>query len=282
MRRRAGLLVVVAFALALTACLPPPPPTLPPGKATGPLQGFDACAAPSLATMSAWWSSSPYSSVGLYIGGSSIGCPIQPNRSANWVNTTISQGWKLLPIWVGPQAPCSDFSGKLQSGLTGPQAFAAGVDQANHAVDDGAIPLNITHGPIYYDLEAYPRGDPCSQTVKDFANGWVQQLHARGFEGGFYSSLCSGILDLGASVGGAGVVPQDGIWIAAWAYNSDDARYATYTPNLFGLGGCPGNLPDALWAGHERIRQFRGGHNETWGGATINIDTNAVDGLVYP
>ena len=33
---------------------------------------------------------------------------------------------------------------------------------------------------------------------------------------------------------------------------------------------------------HQRLRQFRGGHDETWGGATINIDTNATDGATYP
>ncbi|MES2032702.1 MAG: hypothetical protein V4466_00875, partial [Pseudomonadota bacterium] len=29
---------------------------------------------------------------------------------------------------------------------------------------------------------------------------------------------------------------------------------------------------------HQRIHQFRGGHNETWGGTTINIDSDYVDG----
>ena len=78
---------------------------------------------------------------------------------------------------------------------------------------------------------------------------------------------------------------QDGIWFAAWPYdNNNQAAYNTYTPNLFGLSSC-GNglaLSDNQWTGHQRLRQFRGGHDETWGGVTVNIDTNAVDGLVYP
>jgi len=36
-------------------------------------------------------------------------------------------------------------------------------------------------------------------------------------------------------------------------------------------------LPDNHWANHERIHQYRGGHNETWGGVTINIDNNYLD-----
>jgi hypothetical protein len=29
---------------------------------------------------------------------------------------------------------------------------------------------------------------------------------------------------------------------------------------------------------HQRVHQFKGGHDETWGGVTINVDSNAVDG----
>ena len=37
-------------------------------------------------------------------------------------------------------------------------------------------------------------------------------------------------------------------------------------------------LPETAWANHQRIHQFRGGHNETWGGTTINIDSDYIDG----
>jgi hypothetical protein len=62
----------------------------------------------------------------------------------------------------------------------------------------------------------------------------------------------------------------DAIWIAAW----------NDTPNLFGFS--QSILPDSYWAFHQRIHQYRGGHDETWGGVTINIDTNVVDGLLAP
>ena len=53
---------------------------------------------------------------------------------------------------------------------------------------------------------------------------------------------------------------------------------ATYLPGLFGFTGCGAALPDGLWSYHQRVRQYHGGHNETYAGVTINIDTNAVDG----
>ena len=37
-------------------------------------------------------------------------------------------------------------------------------------------------------------------------------------------------------------------------------------------------VPSTSWSNHQRIHQFRGGHDETYGGVTINIDSNYVDG----
>jgi photosystem II stability/assembly factor-like uncharacterized protein len=39
-------------------------------------------------------------------------------------------------------------------------------------------------------------------------------------------------------------------------------------------------LPDSLWADHERIRQYAGDHRETWGGVSLTIDSNIVDGEI--
>ena len=75
MRNRLAL-VVVASAVLLSACIPTTPTQQPAFT-----KGFDACAAPSLTTMSKWKTSSPYSSVGVYIGGTNRACA-QPNRSS--------------------------------------------------------------------------------------------------------------------------------------------------------------------------------------------------------
>jgi hypothetical protein len=35
-----------------------------------------------------------------------------------------------------------------------------------------------------------------------------------------------------------------------------------------------------LWAAHQRVHQYKGGHTETWGGVSLNVDDDYVDGPV--
>src|SRR3982074_1890161 len=65
--------------------------------------GFDSCSAPSGATMTAWLSS-PYRSLGIYLGGANRACG-DGNLSASWISTTVSMGWNLLPLDVGLRGP---------------------------------------------------------------------------------------------------------------------------------------------------------------------------------
>src|SRR5262249_29593020 len=124
-------LVAVALGAAalLSACLPPAPPPPPPTTTTttqppppADTQGFHACPAPSLTTMTKWKSASPYVNVGVYIGGANRGCA-QPNLTASWVSSVKGQGWNLLPIWVGPQASCTTLSGATTLSSDGYTAF---------------------------------------------------------------------------------------------------------------------------------------------------------------
>ena len=41
-----------------------------------------------------------------------------------------------------------------------------------------------------------------------------------------------------------------------------------------------GGLSNTVWADHQRVRQYSGGHNETWGATTLNIDCDVLDGVV--
>ena len=265
--RRSLVVVVVVLGLGsvLSACLPaapaPTPPPPPPYT-----KGFDACAAPSLTTMSTWKASSPYSNVGVYLGGSNRGCA-QPNLTKSWVSSVWSQGWKLLPVWVGPQAPCTTLGSVTKLSYDTTTAWWQGVGEANAAADAANnLGLGWLAG-IYYDMEGYSRGGSCSAAVQYFADGWTRQLNARGYAAGMYSSLCSGILDAAAATSDSSKVPLNAIWIAAW----------NNTPNIYGFGS-PCTLSDSLWNNHQRVHQYIGGHNESYGGVTINIDTNAVDG----
>jgi hypothetical protein len=260
------LLLVVGLALVLAACVPPKPQPSPP---TTP-QGFDTCAAPPTTTMQSWWTSSPYTSIGVYIGGANRGCA-QPNLTAPWVSTVIAQGWKLLPIWVGPQAPCTPLGSTTKLPLGAAAANAQGVTEGFAAANRAASLGLAWLAPVYYDMEAYPKVAACTMAVQAFTDGWTYALNSRGYLAGYYSSLCSGIADQAAVVGAA-LHKLNAVWIAAW--NS--------TPNIYGFNtpGC--SLWDGWWTNHSRVHQFRGGHLEMWGGVKINMDSNAVDGPTYP
>jgi hypothetical protein len=266
MTKTALLAVAVASAALLSACVPATTPAPAPTPQATVTKGFDACAAPSLNTMSKWKASSPYTTVGVYIGGANRGCA-QPNLTSSWVSAAWAQGWKLLPIWVGPQASCTTLGGATKLSGDAPTAFFQGVAEAQSAANAAQALGMGWMTPIYYDMEGYTRGGSCTASVQAFADGWTRQLNSRGFRSAMYSSLCSGILDAAASTGDSSKVPLNAIWIAAW----------NNTPNIYGFGS-PCALSDSLWNDHQRVHQYTGGHNETYGGITVNIDTNAVDG----
>jgi hypothetical protein len=220
--------------------------------------GFDACAAPSRGTMRAW-GSSPYRAIGVYIGGANRACS-QPNLTASWVSSQVAAGWNLIPTYVGLQAPTSACGSCAK--LSGAAATAQGRAAAADAVAD-AKAIGLGPGsPIYNDMEAYARTSSATRATLAFLAAWTERLHELGYDSGVYSSGGSGIADLVSRLGSDYPQPDD-IWIANW-----DGRRTADDPYV----------PDSAWSDHERIRQYRGGHNETWGGVTINIDNNYVEG----
>lgn len=223
---------------------------------------FDKCNIPSLGQLQAWWVSSPYRSINLYIGGISRGCA-NTALNAFWVASASQQGWTFIPTWVGPQAPCSSLKYKFSADAN--IAYTQGrseADAAARAVSNLGLEGSTV---IYYDMEYFRQDIPsCRNAVKSFVNGWVGQLHERGIWAGIYG-ITSSILDWTD----LNQVPDD-IWIASWY-----TPYQ-YDPNatVWGITG----LPDSLWAKHQRIRQYNGTHTETWGGVAFTIDSNVTDG----
>jgi hypothetical protein len=226
--------------------------------------GFDACTAPSASQMSAWLAS-PFRAVGIYIGGANRGCS-QPNLTASWVSTVLTQGWKLIPIYVGLQAPCSTLNAaKIDPATATAQGAAAATDAMNRAT---ALGIGAQR-PLFFDMEAYNNSDAsCVAAVRAFVSGWAGQLHQGSYLAGFYSSVASGIADQAAIATNPAYNHLDVIWFAHW---NDDP--SVNEPNKAWL-------PDHLWADHQRIHQYRGGQPETFGGITINIDRNYVDAQV--
>jgi hypothetical protein len=219
--------------------------------------GFDPCATPSSAQMSAW-SSSPYRAIGVYVGGANMACS-QPNLTAGWVSEQSAAGWHLIPIYVGLQAPSNSCGcGSISPASATSQGAAAAVDAVVQSQAVGLGPGN----PVYFDMEAYTPGTSNSSAVLAFLASWTAQLHADGYKSGVYGSADSGIRDLVAQVG-TGYEEPDDIWIARW-----NEAENTLDPNV----------PSGDWASHQRLHQFDGGHDETYGGVTINIDGDYLDG----
>ncbi|MBN9622800.1 MAG: DUF1906 domain-containing protein, partial [Actinobacteria bacterium] len=220
--------------------------------------GFDTCSAPSSSAMAAW-AESPFRGVGIYIGGENSACS-QPNLSSSWVSAQTTAGWHLIPTYVGLQAPTSSCSSCAK--LTAVAAATQGAAAAEDAVTE-AIAIGIgTGSPIYFDMESYSPTASATKSVLTFLEAWTNKIHELGYVSRVYSSSGSGIADLAAQYGTAYPSP-DNIWIANW--NGAENTLDTV-------------VPSTAWANHQRIHQFRGGHNETWGGTTINIDSNYVDG----
>jgi len=220
--------------------------------------GFDACTAPSRRSMNAW-KSSPYRAVGVYIGGLNRACS-QPNLTASWVREQVAAGWHLIPTYVGLQAPTSSCTSCAM--LSPGSAALQGAAAADDAVAD-ARAIGIGPGsPIYNDMESYTRTSSATSATLTFLAAWTNRLHALGYDSGVYSSSASGIRDLAGRLGSLYPQPDD-IWTANW-----NGQRNTIDPYV----------PAGAWSLHQRIHQYRGGHDESWGGVTINIDNNYVEG----
>jgi Domain of unknown function (DUF1906)/Putative peptidoglycan binding domain len=232
--------------------------------------GFDQCLAPTQKAMDAWLDHSPYLAVGIYTSGASRACRVQPNLTPTWVTTQLRNGWKLLPITLGPQAPCNPRFPRYgtdpvidndpgKAGRFG-KARRQGYAVAGRAVA-AAEKLGIAAGStLWYDLEGFDQTKVrCRHASIAFLSGWTRGIHALHYVSGVYSSAGSGIwmLDEARVDDPTAYHLPDQIWIARW-----DGQANTSTSYIRPDGWRPGG----------RMKQYLGGHDETWGGVTINID----------
>jgi photosystem II stability/assembly factor-like uncharacterized protein len=244
---------------------PPPPPD--PGTGVIQAQGFDACHLPEISEMQTWWKQSPYDFYALYMGGISLysGCTV---ANSTWVNTVHKQGWSFLPTWVGPQAPCSSYLHKMSSdpAVTYQQGRAEAEAASAKAVSMGLAKDGLGGTVIYYDLEVFGgANEACRKATSAFMNGWVERLNELGNIAGGYGAHNSYIEDWVT-------IPHipSVVWIASWYTNDYDP--AASVNGITWLNG--------LWTSRQRIRQYTGGHNETWGSTKFNIDSDIADGMV--
>ena len=176
-----------------------------------------------------------------------------------WFVDEVAAGWHMIPLYVGLQAPSNSCG---CAAISPSQASAQGTAAAIDAVAD-AQGIGIPAGnPIYNDMENYSRTSTNTTAVLAFLSAWTTELHAEGYLSGVYSSSGSGISDLVAQYGTTYAEPDD-IWFAEW--NNQETAASGY-------------IPATDWPDNQRLHQYRGGHNETYGGVTINIDNDFLDG----
>ena len=242
-----------------------------PGDFTG--YGFDQCLAPTQAAMDAWRKSSPFTAVGIYVSGDSRACRSQPNLSPTWVATQVAKGWRLLPIALGPQASCQPRFPRYSDDFTisdSPRGHYAeatnqGAAEADKFAADAAAYGIGAGSTLWYDLEGFDLTNTrCRESALAFVSSWVTRIKQHGYVAGFYSSASSGIkmLDDARRVRPGQFALPDRLWIARWDGVANTST--TY-------------IPEDGWRPGGRMKQYLGGHNETWGGVTINIDSNFID-----
>jgi hypothetical protein len=205
--------------------------------------------------MKAWKDS--YGAVGIYIGGANRSCA-QPNLNADWVTAQYNEQWRFIPLYVGLQVQRTDSCNCEVISDPGPQGADAAKDAVAKASALGFSPGSV----LYFDMESYDRGDANTTKSMTFLDAWTNTLHQQGYRSGVYGQVSGVILDLvDAANGGQHTIP-DVIDFARW-----DGDASTGDPQI------PGNL----WAGHQRVKQYQGAHDETHGGITINVDNDVLD-----
>lgn len=224
---------------------------------------FDTCTAPSTATMQAWLDS-PYRAIGVYIGGINRGCD-QPRLTASWVSAVSKMRWRLIPIYMGRQAPCTERPNSTK--IIPSQARSQGESAARDAVTKAKALGMLPGSALYADMEHYnPNDSVCRTAALRFLSGWTGELHRRGYLAGVYVHLNSGARHLAQVYTSSSYNRPDAVWIARWDLSSSLSNWS--------------GIPNSRWAEHQRAKQYRGDHNERYGGITLNIDNDRFDAPV--
>ena len=233
--------------------------------------GFDMCELAGEEDLRRWMDAGPYRAVNLYIGGALRFC-VNASLTAQRLEALALQGWTFIPTWVGPQAPCTSFRSRFDANPA--TAFSQGRAEAEQALQVaqtlGLAEADGAGTVIYYDLEAYDGEDSaCVEAARAFVAGWTQRIQQSNSYAGLYALACNPPI---ARYGDLAPAP-DAVWFAAWTRQSFDPAVT--------VNDLPATcLPPALWNQSQRIRQYAGSHDEKWGGVTLEIDSNVLDGIV--
>ena len=257
-----------ALAVAPPAAAEPATPAGYPSGATATRYSglaFDACTAPPLSTIQAW-NASPYRALGVYVSGVNRTCA-QPRLTSGWVASVSQLNWRLLPIHKGLQPPCGARPTDDKISRTSATARAQGTAAAKEAVTAAKALGMLPGSALYNDIENYTQTDStCRTGVLNYLSAWTKELHRVGYVSGVYMNLNLGAGQLAGVYTSTSYARPDALWIAR--YDGADT--------LTGWSG----ISDSKWAVHQRAKQYRGSHDETYGGVTVNIDNDRLDAPV--
>lgn len=225
--------------------------------------------------MTTWWAKSPFYDVGFYVGGANYcysfnsttkTCTtrLDPNVISGWVTQATTQGWGLMPIWVGEQAPCNTGSVTKFDETPATAQSEGGIEALNAATAMTALGLSGT--VIFYDMESYSAtaGSACSLAVRAFLTGWVNGMNANGFATtAVYGNTGPAERDFSQ------VANLSEVWISSVSVTGNKQPRVT----VWGLGSGSTALEDILWESSQRGHQFLlDAASINYGGVTASID----------
>ena len=213
--------------------------------------------------MDRWRRSSPFTGVGIYIGGVHRACG-QRHLSAGWVTRQVRSGWQLLPIWVGPQASCTGYRHRINGRPGSARRYLAARGRGALEARRGARAARALHVPlgtvVFYDLEPFDVGRrDCRTSSLTFLDAWTREMHRQGYRAGVYSHVSSGISML--SRAGRGYARPDAVW---YAYVD---RLGTMPAKYVG---------SAAFMRTSRVHQYALDTRVEFGGVRMDIDWNFV------
>jgi hypothetical protein len=198
-----------------------------PGSFTG--YAFDTCETPDSRSMDVWRRESPFWGVGVYLGGVASHCD-RSNLTGAWVKRQSSRGWRIMPIWVGPQATCSTvgYAADIDDSRGNSYAAAARQGRANasQAVRKAKAIGIAKRSTLWYDIEDFGLADDdCRRSVLTFLSAWTERLHRLGYTSGVYSNVSAAVdaLDFASHASPGSYALPDQIWYA-WGNGRANTR----------------------------------------------------------
>ena len=190
--------------------------------------------------------------------------PHQPNLTPQWVQRQIRRGWRLLPITLGPQAYCNpasratarpeDNPTREPTAATPAPASRARAGRRGRARRQGAGHPGGEHAVVR------PRGlrrhqHPLPRLLAGVPDGWTNTLHDWATSPGSTPAPARG-----SATSTSAAQPTATASTCRTASGSPAGTATANTSTTY--------IADDGWSHGNRVKQYRGGHDETWGGVT--------------